>query len=125
MDDEVGIPLMNAAGGGGGFGDDAFDDDLDNALAAPDELPQIAGVIDERPPEMREVEYSNSDRWARVGGDPGKNAAVSEFLPYIYIYIFFFSFSHFGFLDCSEPVLKNQECTDDVSTCTTFKPPTL
>ncbi len=92
VDDEVGIPLMNAAGVGGN-GDDAFDDDLDNALAAPDELPQIAGVIDERPPEMREVEYSNSDRWARVGGgggDLGKSAAVRRFLPYLFFSSSFF-----------------------------------
>ena len=63
MDDELGVPVASS----NGAGVDAFEADLDDVLAAPDELPQIAGVLDERPPELRETEYANSDRWARVG----------------------------------------------------------
>lgn len=54
-----------------------IDDDVDvsknfnipeeELFAANEEAPQIVGVIDERPPELRLLDYRQSDVWKPVG----------------------------------------------------------
>uniref|UniRef100_A0A1B6EIV5 BUD13 homolog n=1 Tax=Cuerna arida TaxID=1464854 RepID=A0A1B6EIV5_9HEMI len=50
-----------------------LDDDEIELYQMDEDAPQIAGIVDERPPEVKAQEYYNSKRWKVFGGEDGVN----------------------------------------------------